>query len=62
MSLIWFAASEGARSMGLLTKIEAKHVAHAFLIGAVAGVLAYVLDTYVVARAETAIGLTPGVL
>lgn len=62
MSLAWIVVSEGARTMGLLSKIEAKHVLHAFLVGAAAGVIAYVLDTYVVARAETAIGITPGVL
>lgn len=48
--------------MNVLNSINHNHVLHAFVIGLAAGVLAFVLDTYVVSRAETMIGLTPGVL
>ena len=45
-----------------LQKIDGTHVFYGLAIGIVAGVVWYALDTYVVSRVETAIGVTPGTL
>jgi hypothetical protein len=48
--------------MNVLHSIDHTHILGAFLVGVGAGFLAYVVDTYIVARLEPMIGVTPGTL
>lgn len=48
--------------MEVLERIDGTHILGAFAIGILAGVAAFVLDTYVIARVEPMIGVTPGSL
>jgi hypothetical protein len=48
--------------MGVLHSIDHTHVLGAFVVGIVAGIVAFALDTYVIARVEAMAGITPGVL
>lgn len=45
-----------------LERIDGTHIFYALAVGVVAGVIWYALDTYIVARVETAVGVTPGTL
>ena len=48
--------------MEVLRNIDHTHIIGAFAVGVIAGVVAYVLDTYVIARLEPMVGITPGTL
>lgn len=45
-----------------LDGIGAKHLLQLAALGLVAGIVAYAVDTYLIARVESAVGVTPGVL
>ncbi len=45
-----------------LAEIDGTHILYALGVGILAGVVWFALDTYVVARVETAVGVTPGTL
>ncbi len=45
-----------------LARIDGTHILTALGVGILAGVIWFALDTYVVARVETAVGVTPGTL
>jgi len=48
--------------MEVLRGITPSHVGHAFLIGLAAGIIAYVLDVYVVSSLEGTLGIAAGAL